>query len=318
MRVDWRAVLVGLMAVLATASPALAWNNKGHMMVAYIAYKRLTPAARARVDALLRRNPNYGMWEMAFPATVSDAEKRLRIFMVAATWADAIKAPDSGYRDDGSENGSRPDGASSSQNTGYNDRLRHKYWHFIVMPFTCDGSLLPTIPTPNAQDRIHLFRAVLASTTESDVLKSYDLTWLLHLVGDVHQPLHVATRVSVTQPDGDQNGSLVRLCRAPCDEDLRAFWNTIFGTQTSVTSAAKLAQTLPVAPAAAAAVLDEAMWVHDSFELAKSKVYRPPIGAGAGPFILTSAYRANAKSVARNQIALAGARLANVLNAELK
>jgi hypothetical protein len=318
MRVNWRAALMGLIAVLATVSPALAWNSKGHMMVAYIAYKSLTPAVRARVDELLRRNPSYGMWETAIPATVSDAEKRLRIFMLAATWADAIKAPDSGYRDDGSENGSRPDGASSSQNTGYGDRLRHKYWHFVVMPFTCDRSPLPPIPTPNAQDRIHLFRAVLASAAESDDLKSYDLTWLLHLVGDVHQPLHVATRVSVTQPDGDQNGSLVSLCPAPCKDDLRAFWNTIVGTQTTVTSAAKLAKTLPVAPAAAAAVLDEAMWVHDGLQLARNKVYRPPIGARAGPYILTPAYRTSAKSVARKQIALAGARLANVLNAELK
>ena len=85
-----------------------------------------------------------------------------------------------------------------------------------------------------------------------------------------------------------------------------------------VTSAASLAKTLPSARAAGAAVLDEASWVHESFELAQSQAYQPPIGAGPGPFILTPAYRANAKSVAREQIALAGARLANVLNAELK
>jgi hypothetical protein len=318
MHTDRRFAVAGLIALLVTSSPALAWNSKGHMMVAYVAYRKLTPTARARVDDLLLRNPYYKRWEIAIPATVSGAEKKLRIFMLAATWPDQIKAHDSGYTDDGTDNGNRPDGASSSQNTGYADNLRHKYWHFVDTPFTRDGSPLPPIPTPNAQDRIHLFRAVLASTTESDDLKSYDLTWLLHLVGDVHQPLHVATRVSASQPDGDQNGNLVSLCPAPCKDELRAFWNTILGTQTTITAAENLAKTLAAAPPVDAAVLDEAMWVRDSFELAQSKIYTPPIGAGAGPFTITPAYRAGAKSVARKQIALAGARLANVLNAELK
>ena len=210
-----RFAVAGLIAVLVSASTALAWNGKGHMMIAYVAYQNLTPSVRARVDDLLQRSPYYGAWQMTIPVTVSDEEKRLRIFMLAATWPDQIKDRDSGYRDDGSDHGSRPNGASSSQNKGYADKLRDRYWHFVVMPFTSDGSPLPPIPTPNAQDRIHLFRSVLASATASDDLKSYDLTWLMHLVGDVHQPLHVATRVSATQPTGDQNGSLVSLCPRP-------------------------------------------------------------------------------------------------------
>ena len=52
--------------------------------------------------------------------------------------------------------------------------------------------------------------------------------------------------------------------------------------------------------------------------LAKSKVYQPPIGAGAGPFSVTAAYRSAARRIARERIPLAGARLANTLNAELK
>ena len=313
---SWRFTVV--ISVLVQASSALAWNSKGHMMVAYVAYDNLTPTVRARVDDLLRRNPAYSEWPTTIPAAVSDAERKRRIFMLAATWPDQIKAPDSGYADDGTENGNRADGASSAQNIGYGDNLRHRYWHFVEMPFTRDGSSLPPIPAPNAQERIHLFRTVLASTKESDDLKSYDLTWVLHLIGDVHQPLHVATRVSATQPDGDHNGSLVTLCSAPCKDDLRAFWNTILGPETTVTAAESLARTLAAAPVAEAAVLDEARWVQESFELAQSKVYRPPIGAGAGPFTMTPAYRATATSVARRQIALAGARLGNVLNAELK
>jgi len=89
----------------------------------------------------------------------------------------------------------------------------HKYWHFIDTPFTTDRTALPPIPAPNAQERIALFRTVLASTS-ADPLKSYDLTWLLHLVRDVHQPLHASTRVGSTDPNGDSGGNLGKLsCR---------------------------------------------------------------------------------------------------------
>ena len=86
----------------------------------------------------------------------------------------------------------------------------------------------------------------------------------------------------------------------------------------SLSTAESVAATLPAAPSADANTLDEAIWVKDSFSLAKASVYQSPIGAGAGPFTITPAYQASAKTLATKQIALAGARLGNVLNAELK
>src|SRR6266481_6984794 len=191
---------VALLAVvtLATgiAAPAHAWNDAGHMAVAYVAYQQLTPATRDRVKQLLKLNPDYRGW-LPKGTAVKDRD-RIR-FMIASTWADDIKRKD-GYQDDGSANGDRPDGASSRRNIGYADHLRHKYWHFVDMPFTRDGTPLPTVPRPNARTQIAAFRAVLAST-KPDPLKSYDLVWLLHLVGDVHQPLHCATRVRRSDPE---------------------------------------------------------------------------------------------------------------------
>src|ERR1043166_6837010 len=72
----------------------------------------------------------------------------------------------------------------------------------------------PPVPVPNAQTRITDFRAVLASDSP-DLLKSYDLSWLLHLVGDVHQPLHCASLVSHAKPDGDSGGNGVKLSGTP-------------------------------------------------------------------------------------------------------
>ena len=297
---------------------AFAWNARGHMTVAYIAYKQLTPTARDRVNALLKLNPKYSDWSATVdkeaPGASAD-DKNLMIFMIAATWADLIKR-DSTYTQDGSQGGNRPDGSPDpGRNTGYDDLLMHKYWHFIDTPFTKDGTPLPAIPTPNAQERIALFRTVLASTS-ADALKSYDLTWLLHLAGDVHQPLHASTRVSSTDPNGDSGGNLVKLNCAHCE--LHAFWDDLLGTNSNLNTVVKAARKLPTADAALAAKSDEKDWIAESFTEAQQTVYKAPIVAGDGPFTLTTQYKKDAGKLAKQRVALAGARLANLLNTELK
>ncbi len=60
-------------------------------------------------------------------------------------------------------------------------------------------------------------------------------------------------------------------------------------------------------------------WLTESFDLARGTVYRnPPIGPGAGPFTVNQGYRDTALDVSRRRIALAGARLGNILNNELR
>jgi len=70
--------------------------------------------------------------------------------------------------------------------------------------------------------------------------------------------------------------------------------------------------------AAHAAIADEHEWIRESFELAQGEVYRPPVGAGTGPFALTAKYRSAAQALAAKRVSLAGARLANLLNNGLK
>ena len=310
-------VVLGLLLVL--GEQAFAWNERGHMSVAYVAYKQLTPATRDRVNVLLKLNPKYNDWAASVSQQAPNAsagDKDLMIFMIAATWADQIKR-DSTYTKDGGQNGNRPEGSPDpGKNTGYDDLLMHKYWHFIDTPFTTDGTALPAIPTPNAQERIALFRGVLASTTAADALKSYDLTWLLHLVGDIHQPLHAATRVSSTDPDGDAGGNLVKLDCAKCQ--LHGFWDDLLGKQNNVTAVRKAARKLPKPNAELAAKSDEKDWIAESFQEAQQTVYSAPIAAGDGPFTLTTQYKKNAGKLAKQRVALAGTRLANLLNTELK
>src|SRR6266567_2126987 len=220
MTIAHRLIVSVLVFVVALNAQLFGWDNLGHMAVAYVAYQHLNTTTKTRVDALLRLNPDYAKWKAAIPSGTPAAKTKMIVFMMAATWPDAIKSK-SGYTDDGSEGGNRPDGATSLQNIGYSDHLHHKYWHFVDTPFSTDGTPVPALPTPNAGTQIATFRSVLAST-ESDKLKSYDLVWLLHLVGDVHQPLHAATRVSSTDPQGDNGGNLVKLCAAPCKNELHA------------------------------------------------------------------------------------------------
>jgi hypothetical protein len=311
-------VLVGVLLGVALSGQALAWNDRGHMTVAYIAYKQLTPTTRDRVNALLKLNPKYSDWSATVDKEAPSAsaeDKNLMIFMIAATWADGIKR-DPTYTQDGSQGGNRPAGSPDpGRNTGYDDLLMHKYWHFIDTPFTTDGTPLPPVPTPNAQERIALFRTVLASTG-ADTLKSYDLTWLLHLVGDVHQPLHASTRVSSLDPKGDSGGNLAKLSCTHCE--LHAFWDDLLGTNNNLNTVVKAARKLPTADATLAERSDEKDWIAESFMEAQQTVYKAPIAAGNGPFTLTTQYQRNAGKLAKQRVELAGGRLANLLNTELK
>lgn len=317
-----RALAVFLLSSVLCASPAFAWNNKGHMAVAYVAYKKLDPAVRNRADALLRLNPFFTRWLAMIPPTVPAADRNLAIFMIAATWPDQLKRPDLApdYHDDGTHDGNVPDGPTSAQNVGFSDKLRHKYWHFIDIPFANPASLpLPPLVTPNAQERITLFLSVLKSSA-ADPLKSYDLAWLLHIIGDVHQPLHAAARITSGDLDGDDGGNGVKIrCDPPCMmTKLHSVWDGLLGGQDDLPTVMNTAKFLPPADATRAAILDEATWIKESFDLALAVVYVTPVGPSAGPFTLTPTYNNTARATGRAQVALAGARLAAVLNRDLK
>jgi hypothetical protein len=298
-----------LAAVLFLSSSVRAWNGNGHMQVAEIAWKHLTAASRARVSELLKLNPSYPIWI----ANVSAARRDQLAFVMAATWPDFIKTAE-GYTND---TDTPPPGPASSQNIGYADRLQHRYWHFIDTPFSTDGTALLQPAAPNAKTQIELFTAAIASHA-SDEIKSYDLVWLEHLVGDVHQPLHATSRFSADLPAGDRGGNSVALCADPCRNELHAFWDNVLGPSRSPITAIRAADKLAAPPTTKAAIADDQVWIMESFEAAKQFVYAPPVGPGAGPYTLNKAYKSQAKIEAKNRIELAGVRLAHLINAHLK
>jgi S1/P1 Nuclease len=210
--------VVSLLALLMAPVPCSAWGNTGHEAVAFVAWQQMTPATRARVLVLLRmvptlRNPHgtdtipgYADWVSDLPSGLTEDQKNQYLFMLAATWADTIKLHwlKTSY--------APPPNRTVEVNIGYTDPESHAYWHFIDIPFTSDNSTLPPVPAPNIQTQIIALRRDIASD-EDDLLKSYDMVWLLHLVGDIHQPLHCITRYFAGK--GDKGGNDVKIRLTP-------------------------------------------------------------------------------------------------------
>jgi hypothetical protein len=298
------------------AFPMHAWFNGGHMVVAYIAYQNLTPETRTRVDVLLKLNNMYAQWTAGVP----DDQKSMAAFVKAATWPDCIKEAKCipGYTSDGGDN---PPGASTDgQNIGYPDKLMHKYWHFVDVPYSAGAPGQPP-KVPNALTQIELFTQGISSS-ESDDVKSYDVVWLEHMVGDVHQPLHCTSRFTKNHPKtGDEGGNLVCFS-ADCKDELHAYWDGLLGDDPTVDQVAQTGDGLLKAGKPASADKSApSSWINESFTLAKRDAYAKPISSDNQPG--TSArpdahYAATATKVANLRVRLAGYRLASILNNNLK
>jgi hypothetical protein len=255
---------------------------------------------------------------------VPAADRQAGTFLKAATWPDEIKSI---YQDKSNKPHHLP---TDAQNIGYADCLQHRYWHFDDLPFSTDGTPLQNPEEPNAVTEIRTLSAALADPTTSNDVKSYDLAWLLHIVGDIHQPLHATSRFTQADVDGDAGGNGVQLCvrGKKCSDrfnSLHAFWDDALGNSESVHSALALACVTPAATfhclpdpnQAALQVSDPGQWAQESFELAKTVAYGAPIGPGKGPYYVTANYRKRVGSTAEKQVALAGARLAKLIEAAL-
>jgi hypothetical protein len=244
---------------------------------------------------------------------VPDADKARHAFVRAATWADDIK-----MRSDYVRDGDRPSGPHAADNIGYVDKRTHAYWHYIDFPFSDDSTPVLAPDDPNALTQIRVFTNTLRGSADDDI-KSYDLVWLLHLVGDAHQPLHATQRFSRQLTGGDSGGNEEKVCVSlVCDLKLHGFWDGLLGDRGTPEDAIARAAQLPAADTNLTAVADPKTWFEASFALAKQSVYTPAIGDGHGPFTLDADYQAKASEIARCQAALAGARLANLLNSALR
>jgi hypothetical protein len=321
------------LSLAAASRPAAAWWDEGHMQIAYAAYKKLDPAVREKADALLKLNPDYSKWTASVPDallkldedykkwTEGMSDDKLFAFMHAATWADDIKAQD-GYKSDDAS------GPAAGEITGYGDHFRHAYWHFKDIPFSPEG--VPSKPDAGSVDAVSQLKRMIdilpGSSGKTTDVRSYALVWILHLVGDLHQPLHAVTRLTRPLPGGDSGGNAETVIPATGETiALHFYWDRMFGGFSSAYGAVyDAAQTGGLVNLTgqvnklAAEISDPQVWAEESAVLAKEYAYAPPVPSGANPVYLTRTYETNARNIARSQAALAAVRLARLLNAALK
>src|SRR5262245_20466160 len=109
-RPAWRSLVclwLALVAVAVCVTPLRAWNGRGHMLVAFIAYQHLTPPAKATVHALLQLNPQFDMFVDDVPPNASEERFRTTAFVQSATWPDFIRNA-AAYHNDGPNGGNKP------------------------------------------------------------------------------------------------------------------------------------------------------------------------------------------------------------------
>ncbi len=177
-------ILLCLAILFAMNGPAQAWNASGHRLSALVAWQEMRPATRAFVTRHLADHPDHARWlEKSRHSPAQDS------FAEAATWADHIRN-DPRFHDETKE----PPGPPIP---GLPDQARHKRWHYV------DLDAQGKVRNGELDRQIGNLSTLLRSTAEPAEI-AWALPWLIHLVGDIHQPLHVGRQ-------GDQGGNGVEI-----------------------------------------------------------------------------------------------------------
>jgi hypothetical protein len=316
-----RLSLFGLILVTLMARPAQAWNSLGHQTVAELAWRQMDPEERRATSDLLKQHPHYKLLLARNVPTGVDTNEWA--FLMASVWPDRVRP---------AKPGKAPKPLSVTQ---YN-----AHPHGIDLPFLrpgdSNGILLATysVRKPNAQTVLTECIASLKSPTASPQDRAVSLCWVLHLCGDLHQPLHAATLVTKDKPKGSGlGGAFIVLNPRGRQVDLHSFWDQLPGTDLSYKGIIALADALAANPELKPARLEEyrqnttvASWVEESHQCAVTFAYAEEriqwvdasgvtsrqIPVSAIP-LMKAEYARDARKIAERRLALAAQRLADIL-----
>jgi hypothetical protein len=317
-------------------APAFAWNSVGHMAIARLAYERLDDDQKARAVKLLQQHPHYEVFlAKNRPDGVDTGEWA---FLRASTWPDWVR-------------GRRTD-ARGEEVTRYNLPPDHYINEPYVLP--ADQALFAGRDLHPDPAKRSILKALeqrskeLASPETSDADKAVALCWLLHLIGDVHQPLHCVALFSAQfrGNEGDMGGNLFVIKVGGQVTKLHLFWDNLPGLDPNylVDSPDSAAVVYARAKEAAerahdprysrdafkeelTAHTDFPSWVQEGLERAKTVVYlngelksakaglngQLPADAPEAP----ADYETKAREEARRRVALAGYRMEDKLRSLL-
>jgi hypothetical protein len=291
---------IALCLALTSAGPALAWNDQGHMATGDIAYDTLSardPKAVAAIVAIMASHPDHAVFERQLAGLTGKARER-RLFALMARW---------------------PDDTRGSPH----DRPEWHYalkvaspWRFVV-PITAGG----------AEKAFREQLAVARDPKAARADRAIALCWVMHIVGDQHQPLHAGHWMSWKFPKTDRAGTIayVRWVPGGATVDLHDFWDGVptrpGGREAGSEALAASAEAAHPRPAGGGLGSDPDKafqgWEHESWVLAKTVAYQDgQLATGktrAEAPVLPKGYWARARDVADLRVATAGYRLADVL-----
>lgn len=277
-------------ALLAGVSlPAAAWNANGHRLIAVIAWQAMPAETRDWVAACLHSHPDFKRWQ-----DTADSAALPLILAEAATWADDIRG-DPRYYDETRE-------APTPPLPGLPDHARHKRWHYV------DLDAAGTVTEGELDRQIVRLRDRLAAAPDP-ATAAWALVWLLHLVGDIHQPLHVGRA-------GDEGGNRVEIENASTAHsrftNLHSYWDELPGTGRLRGARLEKRATALVDRYRPARQGDVSIWRRESHALL-GQAY--PTAVGSLLPLITPEFHATAKALAEQRLVDAGFRLAGLLNA---
>lgn len=315
-----RKTVIGLLVALLflfRATPDWAWIDCGHQVVSLLAWEDMSPKTRAAVTELLKQHVRYQadlVDNLTKDIPADQVDKY--IFAKASTWPDIVR------------------GQANPMHTLYN----HPSWHYIDLPFVMDNVTVP--PDPNNQGPAPHNVVEAIAKCEADVVddkispsdRAVALCWIEHCIGDIHQPLHCTALYSKQYPEGDRGGNSESVLREPPYPNTRMalhlLWDSIPGTYQGGITDEYVMQGVRNDPNHSRdmlkpelAVAEPMDWAKTGRDLAQKYVYlegklesAPSNQHGKIPGV-PPGYIAQGESIAMKQIALAGYRLADTLNA---
>lgn len=270
-----------------------AWWDAGHMAVAEIAYEDLLPEVKEKVDAYLE--------------SVSKSFPNYSDFVTASLWADDIVH----------------DGINAFHE-----------WHGKAIPYDPQNILSPEehqrilakFEGQNIVWAISECLETLENPKATTWAKGFMLRMLIHIVADIHQPCHCVSYYSPEFPNGDRAGTKYKI-KHPDFKSLHAIFDGAFGLcvrqpERPMNDADKAYLNELVAllknkyPRESLSQLDEKIvdkWRQESYDIGVNFAYAH-IRPNKTP---SENVMKEGKEITGQRIALAGYRLADLLNKSL-
>jgi hypothetical protein len=234
-----------------------------------------------------------------------------------------LNRPDIKKKVDGilpADDSGRPDYFHAANWADYIKRSRPetKPWHFVDLPYDPESTgSVPALPgSPNAISQLAALRQGLGET--DDPAEQLDpLRFIMHIVGDLHQPLHCITRITpdFPAPQGDRGGNDFKL-RGPY-HNLHSLWDDSVNLQLPDSAESLADEIVTRHPRASLAreigLRDPEGWAREGFAIAVKRGYGPLEKAADDRPTPSNRYLRAACEIGQRQAALGGYRLADLL-----